>query len=132
MPGSRVQRLISSPLLLGKRLSAAAAAERGLDRPRLEQQMRSAIVGPVLDGFWYGDPQDQQRRVGVVGIDLRELLDLPRRPWFPRRKILLALGDHLQHLAPGGAIPGDRSLIGLVLQGLLDGDLARARRSGSP
>ena len=44
---------------------------------------------------------------------------------------LLALGDHLQHLPPGSAVAGDGILVGSVLQGLLDRDLARFAASAS-
>src|SRR3546814_6582380 len=74
-----------------------------------------------------GDAEEQQRRIRVVGIRrLDEHLDRRMAVRFTVRQRLLAFCDHLQHLASGRSVTGDRVLIHLVLERLVDRDLARA------
>jgi hypothetical protein len=70
--------------------------------------------------------QEDQRLIGILKISrLDQPLDGPVLLRRLCSQPLLPLGDHLQHLAPSGTVAGNCILVGLVLQGLLNRDLAR-------
>ena len=94
---------------------------------------RPSKSGPCRSGSWSAMPRISSAASALSGSLLRRGTRSRHRSracW--ARQILLALGDHLQDLAPGEAAAGDRVLVGPVLQRLFDGHLARRRRPGSP
>jgi len=92
-------------LAVGQTIAASPAAKRGLNRPRLKEELRPVGANVRASGIWRCDTQKQESSIRVVGIRRREKLDRPPRR-FPRMlgQPSLALHDPLRNLALGHAL----------------------------
>jgi hypothetical protein len=92
-------------LAVGQAIAASPAAESGLNRPRLKEELRPVGANVRAFGIWRCDPQKQESSVRVVGIGRSVKLDRPPRR-FRRmlRQPSIALHDPFRNLALGHAL----------------------------
>jgi hypothetical protein len=84
------------------------------------------VVRAAPPGIWLSYAQQDQRLVGIVRID--RFGPPLERPVVLRRlggELCLTLGNHPQHLPSGGTVARKGILVGPVLKGFFDRDLAR-------
>ena len=114
-------------LLIGQAMAASSAAQRSLNRPWLEKELRSIFAPLRAIGVMRRDPKQKEGGIGVVGIVSEAKYEIvPRRFRHMLCKPGLALPDPSHNLAHGWALACQGIPIDPLLKRFLHRDLAGA------